>query len=229
MGNMKLINSLQGAAAIQVSADDVLPVRGLVINDLIRFIGDTYQFIVRPQITSEIALAQHFTFQAGEFSKGDDKFAIAQLSILPNGDVITATSTDIAQMIMDDYIERLDNVLNFRFGSAKMQRFYLSSLVVEFEAPGIAENIESMAKIESILNREIHRPEMPFKIKRLAFGYGDVNAQQILSIDSIEKSDLVLERRSGEPYSNNRFYSSAPVSTSEHVRILNLIEQALAG
>jgi hypothetical protein len=226
---MKLINSLQGVTAIQVSADDVLPLRGLVISDLIRFIGDTYQFVIRPQITSELALAQNFTFQAGEFSKGDDKFAIAQLSILPNGDVITAASTEISQMIMDDYIERLDNVLNFRYDSAEMRRLYLSGLVVEFEAPGIAEKIESIAKIESILNREIHRAEVPFKIKRLAFGYGDVNVQPILSIDSIEKSDFVLERRTGEPYSKNRFYSSAPVSTSEHVRILNLIEQVLAG
>jgi hypothetical protein len=225
---MKFISSLQGTAAVQVSADDVVPTQGLVIADLIGFLGNTYKFAVRPQLPPGISpsIIRNFVFQAGELLKGNDKFAIANLVIWPNGESITAASTDIADLIMNDYMERLDNVFKFRYNSAKIQRLYLSNIVIEFEAT-IADKIESLGKIKAILNREIHRPEIPFDVKRLTFGYGDVDVQPALSLDAISKADFVLERRAGEPYSRNRYFSAAPVSTAEHVRILELIEQAL--
>jgi hypothetical protein len=68
----------------------------------------------------------------------------------------------------------------------------------------------------------------PFKIKRLAFGSGDPAPPQSLDVDVAKTADFVLERRSGEPYSLNRYFTSAPMTTSAHIRLLEAIETAFS-
>jgi hypothetical protein len=83
--------------------------------------------------------------------------------------------------------------------------------------------------IEDILNNEIQRDGAPFKTKRLAFGYGDITQSTPLqSLDEFKNVDFLIERRAGEPYSKNRYFSSAPLRTIDHVRVLEQIEKSIS-
>ena len=67
------------------------------------------------------------------------------------------------------------------------------------------------------------RAYLPFEIKRLAFGGGDVpNPQMQLqpTIEAIERSDFLMERRAGAPYEVNRYFCAAPIKTAEHNKVL---------
>ena len=87
-----------------------------------------------------------------------------------------------------------------------------------------------MRKVEELLSREIKRPTPSFKLKRLAFGGGPTVAPGMpVSLDVIENADFVIERRELEPVIENRYFSSAPTSTTEHIRILETIERELNG
>jgi hypothetical protein len=226
--DMKVINSLQGTVALHVSADDVTPRCGLLIRDLIELVGEAYQFSVKPQLLPGVppAFLQQLIFQSGALIKDDGKLAIIQLAVLPNGNMVTATTTDIADLVMDDCIARLDSEMGYRFASAKKRRTYLSNIAVQFEVDA-DEKIEAIGKIENLLTKLILRPTMPFKFKRLAFGYGDVAQPGMISLEAVETSDFLIERRSSEPYTENRYFSAAPVRTSEHIELLEAIEQAL--
>jgi hypothetical protein len=46
-------------------------------------------------------------------------------------------------------------------------------------------------------------------------------------METIENSDFAIERRGDEPYSENRYFCSAPVSTPKHIRILEMLEREL--
>jgi hypothetical protein len=101
-------------------------------------------------------------------------------------------------------------------------------LVVDFDG-AIGENIDQLRRVEELLTSEIPRPELSFQLKRLAFGSGPTVVQGMpITIDALEKSDFVIERREGEPTIKNRYFSSAPTTTSKHIQILELIERELA-
>jgi hypothetical protein len=74
------------------------------------------------------------------------------------------------------------------------------------------------------------RLSLPFKIKRLAFGHGDIAVTTAVpfTMDLLEASDFVIERRAAEPYSENRYFCSAPMRKPDHIAFLDLIEKELA-
>jgi hypothetical protein len=223
---MKVILPFQSSAAIRASGDDVIPQNAENTDDLIALIGDTYKFSARPKFPPNTppVLMQNLVFQAGVLVTEQEKITIHQLALVANGDIATASTTDLADLILDDLIAKLDSLMNFRYAHASLRRVYQSNLVVEFEK-GLEEKIEAIKKIEHLLSREIDRPSLPFKIKRLAFGGGDPPQPGMLTLDAIENGDFVMERRHGAPYAQNRYFCSAPVRTKEHIRILETLER----
>lgn len=225
---MKLIASVQGTVAVRVSNDEVIPERSVLQRDLVQFVGDCYNFSVRPNIAPGMPVQPHLVFQQGKLIKDEgDEYPIHQLTIFVNGDAITARSTEISDIILDDYLGKLDEGLGYRFAKSAQTRLYVSNVAVEFAA-GLEEYIQALHMIEDVLNNEIPRDGVPFKIKRLAFGYGESTPPSLQSLDEIKNADFLIERRSGEPYSKNRYFSSAPLRTSDHVRVLEQIEKSIS-
>jgi len=195
---MKFIISTTGTAAIRVSGDDVIPQKGVLSRDLIEFITKEYQFAVFPNIPPGIApfMVTTHVYQSGVYVDDGverfDRIPIIQFCVVPNGDLVSAGSTDVAEKILDNLTNRLDENLGYRFSSATARKIYHSVVVVQFE-PGLEERIKAISAIDNILNRNIPRPRMPFGIKRLAFGHGEVTP--FLIPTSLEASLLDRLRR----------------------------------
>jgi len=166
-------------------------------------------------------------FQSGVLETEKERFPISQLVIAGEGGAITSNTTDAADKVLDDVIRCMDTTLRYRFASSKMRRTYYSNVVVQFDS-GIEERISVIGKIEEILNKTMARPAMPFKIKRLAFGYGDPTPPTSLAIENFDNADLVMERRAGEPYSENRYFCGGPTRTNDLIEILELIEREMS-
>jgi hypothetical protein len=225
---MKLIASIQGIAILHVSPDDVIPTRGLLIRDLLRVVGDTYKFSVKPEIPPGIPpnSIPAYVFQSGVLETEKEKFPISQLIIASHGGAIVANTTDAADKVLDDYISCMDTTLCYRFASAKMRRTYYSNVVAQFDN-GIEEIISAIGKIEAILNRTMTRTSR-FKIKRLAFGYGDPIQPSVTTIESFDNFDFVIERRAGESYPENRYFCGGPTRTDDLIELLELIEREIS-
>ena len=125
----------------------MVPVRGFIQRDIIEITADHYQFSVKPNLPpgAPPTAMQILPFQSGTTTFGEIKVPIVQLAITPNGYVITAQTTEIADPAMDDFMALLDNTLGFRNASAKQRRVYQSNIVVQFEV-GIEEKTEIMGK-----------------------------------------------------------------------------------
>lgn len=227
--DMKLITSVQGTVILHVSTDEVIPTGGLLIRDLLRVVGDTYQFAVKPEIQPRVPpnSIPTLVFQSGVLETEKEKFPISQLVIAGNGGAISANTTDAADKVLDDYIRCMDTTLRYRFASAKMRRTYYSNVVMQFDS-GIEERISAIGKIETILNRTMTWRASPFKIKRLAFGYGDPIQPTSMAIENFDNADFVIERRAGEPYPENRYFCGGPTRTDDLIEILELIEREIS-
>jgi hypothetical protein len=197
--------------------------------DLIDFVATAYSFSVKPAIPDGVppSAIPVRVFQSGFLLKDDARLPIFQLGLFLNGYIVTAATTDVAEMIMNDLLEKLDVELGFQNRRARQQRIYQSNLSVQFAHP-FEDLIEHLAVIGELLDREIPRPQMSFKIKRLAFGYGDpFDPNTAMTMESLKAGDFTIERRASEPYAENRYFCSAPTRTSDHAMILEAIEQRL--
>jgi hypothetical protein len=226
---MKMIVAMQSIAAISVMSDAVMPENGLLQHDLINFVGGLYNFSVKPQIPPAMA-GQVFPvllFQAGKALIADSAYPINQIAVVQNGDIVTASSTEVADLILDDYVSKLDSGLGYKIAASKhSKKMYVSNMVVQFDRP-IERPDSLISKIGNLLNQKIPRPDKPFNLKRLAFGAGDFMAMQLPTIEAIENADFIIERRAAADYSENIYFSSAPVTTNEHLKILAQIEDEI--
>jgi len=228
---MKFISSAQATVALHVSADDVRPTQGILTRDLIAVVGDHYQFSVRPELPPGFPpqALPILGFQSGVYIKDGSQHPIMSLNITPAGTSITAFDSEACDMILDDYVTLLDETLHYRTKDAPQRRSYQSNILVEFD-PSLEQIISGFSVIEKILNQEIDRKDYPFKTKRIAFGYGDPVQTNIFMqrpLEAMDRGDFQIERRAQEPYERNRYFCTAPVRTSEHVRLLESIDLAL--
>jgi hypothetical protein len=226
---MKLVSSLSGTLAIIVSPDEASPPIGVMANDLIDFVAKLYNFSVKPTIPDGVPPSSIpvRVFQSGFIFKDDIKMPIFQLGLFLNGYIVTAATTDVAEIILNDLLDKLDAELGFQNGRARKQMIYQSNLSIQFSYAFEA-LIEQLKIIEEILDKGIARPQMPFKIKRLAFGYGDpVDPNIPMTMETLRAGDFTIERRASEPYVENRYFCSAPMRTTDHAKILEAIEDRL--
>jgi hypothetical protein len=223
---MKLIGVLQGYAALRESLEEYLPERGLDQNEMIGLIVERYAFQGFPRLPAGTGPQPFLNFAAGKFSIGDQSFAVTQLAMYPHGDIAVATTTDQAETVLNDLIGLLNDKLGLKLDATPDRKSFLSNIVVEFDN-GLASYIKKIGKINSAINNA--RPgKSPFDTKRFAFGIGDVEMTND-GVVNVERSDFVIERRQGAPYDRNRYFSSAPMTTSDHIRVLEQIEAIASG
>jgi len=228
---MKLIASLAGTVVLHVSSDDVMPKHGILQRDLIQYIAERYQFSGRPAIPPNAPPGTiiPIIFNQGKFVTKAGTYPVLQIIQPPNGDIVTAGDTDVAELVLEDLVSGLEADLKFNYRGKKQRKSYVSVLTVECDA-ALENQISAFRHIEEILNRAIPRENMPFKPKSLIFGYGDptdgINSEDA---SSIERTDFALQRRAGSAYEQNRYFSQMPLPTNRHFEVLQEIEAALRG
>jgi len=165
-------------------------------------------------------------FQNGEFEADGNRIGILQLQIFLNGIVVVSQSTDMSDLIIGDVTKLLDSKFGFRFGQAEGQKAHISNLVVQFDK-AVEDAIPQLKKIQQIFF-DASQPEdngkKPLTVKNLAFGGQN---QPVINPLQANLMDFSIERRSGAPFSSNRYFSGAPLETDHHIRVLEEIERAL--
>jgi hypothetical protein len=221
---MRTITSLQGSVAIKYSPDEATPDVSILTRDVVAFLGETYEFSLKPDVPAGLMInPQPFVFQAGKVTVGEHTHPINQLTVTTGGLIVTGKDTDIADVIAEEIISKLDEIFGFKIQQSIRTKYYVSNLSVEFNA-----DTRTFAAVEKILNEHTSRPSKLFEIKRLAFGAGDApNPFTIYSIDDIPNTDFLLERRPSEPYDLNRYFASGPMMTRDLEHVLKLIEVAM--
>ena len=227
---VKQIISGWGTVFLHAAADDVAPPDGVTHQDLINFVSEAYGFVTKPTLPRGLnpQNLQIFHFANGKLVKDEKSFVIQQLVVYQTGDAITANSTEAADIVMTDYIGRLDSGLGYRYVQKDWKRSYVSGIVVQFDV-SLEEKISGLGVVGEILDRAIPRENKPFKPKTLSFGFGDpLTPQALNSVEAANVADVTFQRRAGEPYSENRYFCSAPLSTRDHLRMLEEIERAIS-
>lgn len=223
---MKLIEPLNGFAAFRESLEEYQPKNGSLPQDIVELVRATYEFQVFPLLTPGHPPPAIFNFGVGKLIENGEWFTINQLVMTQDGDIAATISTDQADRVLDDLMRVLDDNLGFRLRTAKKIKRYASNVVVEFDE-GIEKYISKLSRMADVINEL--RPGMPrFNIKRIVFGEREPAITND-PLGAVEQTDFLIERRANRQYEENRYFCSAPMSTSDHIRALEQIEAIARG
>ena len=223
---MKLIGILHGIAAYREAQEEYSPPNGVDPRDQIELVKTAYQFQVFPTLMPGSPPPHPLNFISGKYSSGENIFNINQIMMVLEGDIVMAPDTDKADLVLENLISILDENLGYRLKTANKTKSYVSNVVVEFDK-GLEEHLHVIARMEEEINAS--RPGKPsFKIKRIGFG-GENSAPLTDPLLAVEATEFLIERRASRPFSDNRYFSSAPLRTADHIQALERIEAIFRG
>jgi hypothetical protein len=223
---MRLVGTESGRVVLLFPIEEMRPLRGLVLADTVRLLTDRYQFAYPPDLSRwENVQNNPLLFRSGKLEKNGYTLAVGELGVYSDGIAVSASSTEVAEEILNDLLDWSKNALGMRELQRSARKMYHSVVVVEFDYD-VGALLSQYAKICSLLSDSLkvtYKLENEVKLSRLAFSQDPTKTPP-----SLPAGELVIERRVNYPYDTNRFFCSAQLPTDEHVRLLQQIEAVMA-
>jgi len=180
------------------------------------WLANTYKLNPLPK---EKADEQKTRFQNGEFILEDGKPPITvEITIYTGGvEVNTGHSTDASDAFFVDMFTKLSKDFGMLpYTEVIRERKYCSQLWVSTDKSLNVIN----PKLQNVSSSLMNLTGVNFEIGGISFW----PEQQI----KYPPWAFVLERAAGIPFSDNRYFSRAPTTTTQHIELLQMIENALS-
>jgi hypothetical protein len=219
---MKVIATEGGRVLDLVPIEELRPSSGLYLPDFIQRVNERYGFASVPPSVIEASKAG-VKFEHGRFVMDGVVEVIKELSVYSDGLICDCFTTRAADLILDDFFGWSTETFKLRHRQTPQRRTYTSTVVIEFE------NV-----VEPALGKFTQLGNMLSKFLKAAYGWNyEYNLQRLtfavdpMAIPHLRSTQFYIERKLGTPYSENRYYSIAPMQTEEHLRLLGAIESEL--
>jgi hypothetical protein len=221
---MRVIGPDGARLIVPFSSEEVRPISGFDTAEFVRATGDRYNFVSRPDLIALKGDYSTLEFKTGALSKGNKRISVISLSVLINGIVVDALTTEDADMFFEDIFDWASGAFGLRRPQSDPQKYYLSNVVVEFDT-ALEKAISPFQKILAIVSaaiKEHARVKSDAGLLRLAF---NCDPQEIPP--GTVRTDFIIERRTNSPYKANRYFCAAPFPTRTLIAKLEEIERAL--
>jgi hypothetical protein len=204
---------------------DLNPKGKSLFPELFDWLKDQYHFEKIPKSVEDRDQHGGFSFTSGEFQVKEEIFIQIDLAVYNDGLVATTkSSTNDSEAFLSNLLDSLSKEYSLVFNPSMIRRkMYLSEINVETTgslsrtSPAIN---DFAGKISSALG---FTGELGFQPTGLIFGI-DTTA---LPLSKQLFSGFYFERKVGAPFSENRFYSKAPLPTHQHLALLEELEKIL--
>jgi hypothetical protein len=219
---MRVVTYDTGQIVYLVPLDEVRPLSGVFLPDLLRGVGDRYQFVQDVTDLGE-AIKSGAKFQNGRIHDGQKTIFIRGLEIHSDGVLITTHQTDDTEFVFNDLSSMLASAFGFRSPINEIKKRYFSVVIVEFDA--LLENlINGFSEIANAFSDQLSHDagivSTPM-LSRIAFGADPKTLPQFVN------AQLIIERRTEVSYDLNRYFVSAQLKTASLTSLLEKIESDL--
>jgi hypothetical protein len=224
---MKLVAFEIGRTSLLFPLEEISP---LIPGDgrlVVEGIAARYNFrgFPPPNIQREELAKNGAKFENGLITIEGKPTAIADFTAYNDGIVVTASTTEAASIFIDDLLSCLRNEFGFRDFISQAQRTFISQIVVEFERP-LSGLLPTYEKIAGLIAEQASanfglKARMDFTRLDFEFDKASTHLRYIIP-------RFIIERRPGVPYSQERYFCSAPMQTRAHLALLDQIERSLS-
>jgi len=218
---MKLSSILQARVVALLPLEDLNPHGELIAPNATKALLDKCGFLVYPQkIEDYIQPEKGIKYEVGAW----DGLVIQQLLLFAGGIALdTNTSTRDSEKILTEMLAWAKDALNINYEPGMIKsKSLLSQVTFTCETPLNALNpvLASIAdKITTSVASDIGFV-FPYEANSISFGFDTAHIKQ-------NAGRFTIERRADIPYSENKYFSSAPIHTDEHLALLEEFEAAL--
>jgi len=218
---MNVISHEYAQVAYLASPDEIKPVSGLYLPDLIAKISARYLFAMPPTDLAE-AIKNGAKFATGRYMHDGRLISIQKLDVYRDGVIIGTNNTEDSDLIMNDIVNWMRGEFNFRVPLTSRKR-YVSQIVVDFEIEfekhmGIAAAVAEMCAGEF---KGVSEFDHVMQIGQFSVEIDPANMPQYVN------TKFLFERRIGYTYNVSRYLCSAPLPTVSHMTLLQRIEDLM--
>lgn len=166
-------------------------------------------------------LVKGVKFENGDFNIGSDHPIWITLTLYGNGVVAdTGSSTDHSDLFLEEILNQFSEIFKLPiYQSIIRKKTYLSHIHVSMD-----KSIEilnpKLKKISQYLSNNVEQGDKSFQCGGIHFWPDQT--------DKINPPAFKLERAIGVPFSENRYFSLAPLPTEKHLELLNKFEAILS-
>jgi len=219
---MKLLTVHLARAIWLANINDFNP-RGRKLDLIILpFILETYKFKKYPSSQDLIDLTKGISLEGGEFKNNDDEPIAIKLNVFSFGIVAeTGSSTSDSDAFLETLLTQLHENFNLpHYDKIIRGKNYLSQLYIGSDKSLGLIN-PKLKKISEYLSKNITGWKVDYQMGGISFWADPGMATQV------QPPQFILERQAQMPFSENRYFSSAPLQTDKHLELLNKIETIL--
>lgn len=219
---MKLLSVNLARSVWLGSVSDFNPKGANLSNTLFPFLMTTYQFKKFPSYTELSDLNKGIVFEGGMFKLNNEDYPITVgITFYSDGIVAeTASSTAHCDAFLVDVFNRFFEIFKIpHYDSIIRKIVYLSQVFVTTEKSLEILN-PKLAQISQYLSENVEQGAMIFQCGGIIFFPDQVN--------KVNPATFRLERAVNIPFSENRYFSAAPLATDKHLELLEKLESILS-
>ncbi len=217
---MKLLSVSLARLTVVTETAEINPRNKVSLPELTKAFVNRYGFLKYPTAVAEFDLTNGVTFATGKI----DGINIGSLILYFGGVVIdTGSSTDDSERVLSDLVSFVQELVGIQYVPvAEPRKFYLTELA--FHSTAKLETLNPI--LRHISNRISDIVSGPAR-QRFDFEPVTVRFLPDLQKTKWQVSAFSLDRLAGAPLDENKWFSSAPLPTQEHLKLLDEIETML--
>ena len=228
---MKLVSVLNGQAIRFIRMKE--PIGGIYLLDEIDALKKQYGFLGMPDSLEDCDISKGVTFEHGKLAvnrrgeSGQKEILIKKLQVYTSGVLVqTKSSVEDAEAIIDDLGRWAVQTLGYQIPQNQIIKCgRLSEVEVELD-PRLNTMFGVLKPFTERLN-ELLDEETIFDLPE--FGVSSFSLHcDTTKTELPTPSSFIIEKRVGEPYSSNLYFSSAPLTTRNHLILLQELEDMAA-
>jgi hypothetical protein len=185
---------------------------------VIRAFQDRYDFLTVPTRISEVDFNKGVTFETGMFDGND----ITKFQIYENGVLCqTKSTTELCDKFLDDILKWANHELDLPIkDNMTLPRVYVSQIEVKSEV-----NISKLLSILNPIGQMITTYLASYRQITRTFSGTAIKLHEEFSDMKPRPSEFLFERRAGHPYADELYFSAAPLTSADHMKVLDELER----
>jgi hypothetical protein len=219
---MKIV-TIDGARVLDlVPTEEFRSPEGVYLPQFVSAIAARYAFLNVPKDFAE-TMKSGAKFETGRFFTDEKEFAIKELAIYADGIICDAYHSKYADFVLDDLAVWAKETFGLKERISPTRRTYTSAIVCIFDR-AVESGLGKLSGLCEMLSRALNEANgwnYQYNLFRLGFNV-DPKA-----IPHLRSTNFLLERRAQADYSENRYFSVAPLKTDAHIELLRRLETEL--
>jgi hypothetical protein len=219
---LKIVSYDNGRATWLFPLEEFAPAAGSNSASVISAIANRYGFAQVPTITTQESMAKNgLPFGMGQFEINDTRFTVTDFLVYNDGIVAVAEKTEWAEAFLADVTFWVKQ-FGFREIFSGIRKLYASTVVVDFETPlsRLLTGYEAISEL--ITSRTV--TIMPER-KQMQFARLDFEVDRTTLAGQLALPKFILERRAAVSFTQERYFSTGPMHTTDHIVVLEEIEK----